>query len=171
MSLTSDFFTLFNLPVAFEIDVQSLTARYRELQRTVHPDKFADAPERDRRLALQQAAHINEAFNTLKAPLSRGRYLLQLKGFDTQEQQNTAMDPAFLMQQMDLREQLAAVKEIDALNDFLTELEQQTQILNNQLKQQFIDETYEQAGDTVRKLQFFHKLNEEAMQLEEDLLD
>ena len=171
MSLTSDFFTLFNLPAAFEIDVQQLTERYRELQRTVHPDKFADAPERDRRLALQQAAHINEAFNTLKSSLSRARYLLQLKGIDTQEQQNTAMDTAFLMQQMDLREQLAAVKEIDTLNEFLTELEQQTQNLINQLKQQFTDENYEQASDTVRKLQFFHKLNEEAMQLEEDLLD
>ncbi|WP_353570618.1 co-chaperone HscB [Candidatus Albibeggiatoa sp. nov. BB20] len=171
MSLTSDFFTLFNLPIQFELNVQSLTKRYQELQRTVHPDKFADAPERDRRLALQQAAHINEAFNTLKIPLSRGRYLLQLKGIDTQEQQNTVMDTTFLMQQMDLRETLATVKQIDALNDFLNELEQQTQTLTTQLKQQFIDEHYPQASDTVRKLQFFHKLNEEAMQLEEDLLD
>jgi molecular chaperone HscB len=171
MSLTSDFFTLFNLPIQFEMDVQRLTERYRELQRTVHPDKFADAPERDRRMALQQAAHINEAFNTLKKPLSRGRYLLQLQGVDTQEQQNTAMDSTFLMQQMDLREELAQVKAIDALNDFLSKLELETNNLIKQLKQQFIDENYTQASDTVRKLQFFHKLNEEAMQLEENLLD
>ncbi|MEK7990925.1 MAG: Fe-S protein assembly co-chaperone HscB [Thiotrichaceae bacterium] len=171
MSLTSDFFTLFNFPLQFEIDVQLLTERYRELQRTVHPDKFADAPERDRRMALQQAAHINEAFNTLKTDLARGRYLLQLQGVDTQEQQNTVMDTPFLMQQMDLREELASVKAIDALNDFLNRLEQETKALISQLKQQFIDKNITQASDTVRKLQFFHKLHEEAMQLEEDLLD
>ena len=170
MSLSSDFFTLFDLPIQFELDVQQLTARYRDLQRTVHPDKFADAPERDRRLALQQSAHINEAFNTLKSPLSRGRYLLQLKGIDnTQEQQNTAMDGAFLMQQMELREALAEVKEITQLNDFLTQLDQQTQSLLKDLAQQCLDEAYTQASDTVRKLQFFHKLNEQALQLEEDL--
>jgi len=169
MSLSSDFFTLFDLPIQFELDVQQLTTRYRDLQRTVHPDKFADAPERDRRLAFQQSAHINEAFNTLKTPLSRGRYLLQLKGIDTQEQQNTAMDSGFLMQQMELRETLAEVKEIAQLNDFLTQLDQQTQNLLSALAQQLTNEAYTQASDTVRKLQFFHKLNEQALQLEDDL--
>lgn len=169
MSLSSDFFTLFDLPIQFELDTQHLTTRYRDLQRTVHPDKFADAPERERRLALQQSAHINEAFNTLKAPLARGRYLLQLKGIDTQEHQNTAMDSDFLMQQMELRETLAEIKNIEQLNAFLTQLEQQTQDLLSTLKQQFSDEAYTQASDTIRKLQFFHKLNEQALQLEEDL--
>lgn len=171
MSLSYDFFTLFNLPIDFEVDTQVLTERYRELQRTVHPDRFADAPQRERRLALQQAAHINEAFTTLKSPLSRGRYLLQLQGVDTQEQQNTAMDSDFLMQQMALRESLETVKDLTALHDFVNQLEQHTQALIAQLKQQFKQTQYTQASDTVRKLQFFHKLSEEAMQLEDDLLD
>ncbi len=169
MLLNRDFFTLFDLPIDFEVDMQRLTTCYQELQRTVHPDKYANAPQRERRLALQQAAHINEAFNTLKSPLARGRYLLQLQGID--EQQNTTMDSAFLMQQMDLRESLASINSVEVLNDFLSQLEQQTQDLIKQLKQQFADKNYVQAGDTVRELQFLQKLNQEAMQLEEDLLD
>ena len=57
---------------------------------------------------LQPTALVNEAFQTLKNPLRRGRYLLQLRGIDTDEEIDTAMDSAFLMEQMELRESLDA---------------------------------------------------------------
>ena len=104
--LGRDFFALFGLPRAFDLDVASLAARYRELQRQFHPDRFAQAPDNERRLSMQMTAHLNEAYQTLKDPLRRGRYLLRLAGIDTDDETDTVMDPAFLVEQMELRERL-----------------------------------------------------------------
>ncbi len=173
MSLTANHFEVFNLPITFDIDNHLLAQRYRELQRTVHPDNYANAPERERRLALQKAAQVNEAFQTLKSPLTRGRYLLQLQGIDTNEVGDIAMDGEFLMTQMELREELAKIKQqpqpVDALNRFLNQIEQQTQYLTDTLKQQFKQHNWQAARDSVRQFQFFQRLQEEALRLEEEL--
>ncbi|OAD23046.1 co-chaperone HscB, partial [Candidatus Thiomargarita nelsonii] len=96
-------FEIFELPVSFDINKDTLAQRYRDLQRAVHPDKYANAPDRERRLAMQKTVQINEAFQTLKNPLTRAGYLLQLQGID---QNDGIMDGEFLMTQMDLREEL-----------------------------------------------------------------
>jgi len=94
--LSSSFFVLFDLPVSFEVDLEVLSARYREAQRASHPDKFANASGAERRLSVQVATRINEAYRALKDPLSRGRYLLELKGVALDDT-DTAFDGAFLM--------------------------------------------------------------------------
>ena len=80
MSLTQNFFELFDIPVAFQIDSGLVAERYRKLQQALHPDRFANASDSERRLSVQRTAQVNEAFQTLKSPLLRARYLLQLKG-------------------------------------------------------------------------------------------
>src|SRR3954470_12715667 len=100
-------FELLGLPVAYTVDSTRLERCYRDLQTRVHPDKFAAATEAERRVAMQWATRANEAYRTLRDPLGRARYLLQLKGFDTGEESNTAMPPDFLMQQMEWREVVA----------------------------------------------------------------
>lgn len=60
-------FRQFDLQPAFLVDLDELGQRYRELVRSVHPDRFADAPEREQRLALERAAQLNEAYQTLKS--------------------------------------------------------------------------------------------------------
>ena len=59
-------FALFDLQPGFRLDQDLLASRYRELARHVHPDRFADASEREQRLALEQSASLNEAYRTLK---------------------------------------------------------------------------------------------------------
>lgn len=59
-----DYFTLFGLPARYRVDASQLTSRYQELQRQFHPDRFASQPERERLMALQQAATINDAYQT-----------------------------------------------------------------------------------------------------------
>ena len=76
--LSKDYFELFGLPVAFDIDSNDLAVRYRQLQRQFHPDRFASAPAAERRLSVQMTAQINAAFQTLKDPVARARYLLGL---------------------------------------------------------------------------------------------
>ena len=115
-------FELFGLPVAFDLDADDLASRYRELQRRVHPDKFANASDQERRLSLQMTAQVNEAFQTLKDPVRRGRYLLSLRGIDTDEETDTAMDPAFLMEQMEWRENLEEIRQADNPHKQLAEL-------------------------------------------------
>ena len=103
-------FELLGLPVGYAVDASRLEDRYRELQSRVHPDRYATGSETERRVAMQWATRANEAYRTLRDPLSRARYLLGLKGFDTGEETNTSMPPDFLMQQMEWRESVAEAR-------------------------------------------------------------
>lgn len=97
-------FALFNLPTSFELDRAQLDAAYREVQSTVHPDKFVQAGDAEKRVAMQWATQANEAYQTLIDPLKRATYLCYLHGVDLQTESNTSMPASFLMQQMEWRE-------------------------------------------------------------------
>src|SRR5258708_32519299 len=104
---SQDHFELLRLAVKYAVDPARLERGYRDLQSQVRPDRFASATQAERRVAMQWATRANEAFRTLKDPVERARYLLELKGYDTEEESNTAMAPDFLMQQMEWREAVA----------------------------------------------------------------
>ncbi len=172
MDSATDYFALFDLPQSFEIDREELSRRYREAQRTSHPDRFAGASDAERRLAMQTTTQLNEAFNTLKEPLDRARHLLTLLGRPPNDNAGV-MDEAFLMEQMELRETLAEIPERadppSALNEFLNRLENQMDRLTARLANLFQAQDLEQAAEETRKLQFFHRLYQEALSLEERL--
>jgi molecular chaperone HscB len=160
-----DFFTLFNLPRHFQLDGVTLEQGYLALQAQVHPDKFSHLPEAERRLSLQWATRVNEAYQTLRNPLNRARYLLSLHGVDTQEESNTAMPTDFLMQQMEWREALDEAKQVQNMT-VLDELEQRMQHARRDLEQELardLDERHDfaSASGIVRKLRFLEKLAEE----------
>src|SRR5690349_21869614 len=106
MNPTQNHFELFGLPPQFAIDAAALQTRYRELQREVHPDRFASASQAERRASMQRATRVNEAYQALKSPLKRAEHLLQLHGVDPQFETNTTMPPEFLAGQPELREAL-----------------------------------------------------------------
>src|SRR5450830_1373424 len=111
-------FALFQLPQRFAVDQTALEKAYHGVQNQAHPDKFANATGAEKRVAMQWATRANEAYQTLKNPLKRASYLCELNGVDLQTESNTSMPPAFLMQQMEWREELddaRAGKNIDAL--------------------------------------------------------
>jgi len=175
VDLTSSYFSLFNLPVSFDVDRKILAERYRTLQRTVHPDRFANAAEPERRLSVQIAARINEGFQILKDPLARGRYLLELSGVELNDM-DTAFDGGFLMEQMELRERLGAVKECDdphqQLKKISSDIHVRVKEITDELAALFSensDASLKQARDLTRKMQFFRKLESEADALDEDL--
>jgi len=177
MALTQNHFELFGLPVAFDIDAHQLAERYRQLQRASHPDRYANASDRERRLSIQHAAQVNDAFQTLKSSLRRARYLLQLKGIDFDDEKETHLDSAFLIEQMELREALAEVKtKIDpltSLTDIRADIDARQTAMEGQLRQLFADDsdtTRQQAKQLVQKMQFLIRLREEAEELEEELL-
>src|SRR3984885_14273648 len=117
-SLNDSHFDLFDLPAQFALDAAALDHAYRTVQAQVHPDRFAAAGDAQRRIAMQWATRTNEAYQTLRDPLERPRYMLARRGVDVVAENNTAMEPAFLMQQMEWRESIedaAAAKNLGAL--------------------------------------------------------
>ncbi|STV06836.1 Chaperone protein HscB [Klebsiella pneumoniae] len=93
-----DYFTLFGLPASYTLSLEQLAVRYQDLQRQYHPDKFASAPAAEQLAAVQHSATINQAWQTLRHPLTRAEYLLSLHGFDLASEQHTVRDTAFLME-------------------------------------------------------------------------
>ncbi|CNK56378.1 co-chaperone HscB [Yersinia mollaretii] len=170
-----DYFTLFGLPPRYQIDGNLVTTRYQELQRQFHPDRFANQPERERLASLQQAATINDAYQTLKHPLKRAEYMLSLQGFDLGNEQHTMHDTAFLMGQLELREELDAIERQPNAEALLAEFNRRlalmTQTRSQQMVEQLDQQQWESAADTVRKLRFLDKLQQQVEQLEERLFD
>ncbi len=167
-------FELFGLPIQFQLDGSLLSSQFRELQRRFHPDNFATASERDRLLAVQKAAQINDAYDVLKRPLSRAEYLLALNNVDIRAEQQTMQDPMFLMEQMELREELESIGEAaepeNQLFDFDQKVGKMHQSLLTQLEQELNEKQWAEAADDVRKLKFIAKLKSEIERLEDKLL-
>ncbi|EAS65389.1 co-chaperone HscB [Photobacterium angustum S14] len=168
-------FELFGLPFQFELDNSLLASQFRELQRRFHPDNYAIASERDRLLSVQKAAQINDAFQTLKNPVSRAEYMLAERDEDIRGEQKTLQDMAFLMQQMELREALEAIPDSSDPESALFDFEQQASAMYKeqlaQLAELLNNEQWLEAADGVRKLKFIVKLRDEVERLEESLFD
>ena len=106
MNLQSDDFELFGVPQRFAQERSALDARWKELQREAHPDRFAAQGAAAQRVAMQWSVRINEAYQRLKDPQRRAAYLCELHGAPIRAEDNTAMPAEFLMQQMQWREDL-----------------------------------------------------------------
>ena len=175
--LGQDYFSLFDLPVSFQIDAAELERRYRELQRALHPDRYAHAGDQERRLSVQQTAHLNEAFHTLRDAARRARYLLERQGIGFDDEKDTHFDAAFLMEQMELREELDAIARaadpLAGISAFMNDLEQRRQSMFGELEKLFAEdspENLQQAKQVVQKIRFLERLRQEAEEREEDLL-
>jgi molecular chaperone HscB len=160
-----NFFALFGLPESFQLDGARLDQQYHALQMQVHPDKFAHLPEAERRVSMQWATRVNEAYQTLSSPIARARYLLGLHGVNTQEETNTAMPADFLMAQMEWREAIEEAHQagdMDALDKLEARLHNETRALHELLSVKIDGQRdYAAAAEGVRKLKFLEKLAEE----------
>jgi len=107
---TEDFYSLFDLPREFALDPGELERRFRERSRQLHPDRFAKAEPKERRLSLERATRLNDAHRVLKDWRLRAAYLLKLAGQDVFGQGKTFHDPEFLEEQLEWRESLALAR-------------------------------------------------------------
>ena len=162
MDFNADHFTLFGLLRSFRLDGSLLDRRYREIAAQVHPDKFVQAGDAERRLSLQWATRVNEAYQALKAPLLRAQYLLLLAGHDVGAENNTAMPPEFLMEQMEWREAVAEARLAREQGELEQLHHRVKQRMNSRYEQvaELLDEQhdYPVAADRVRRLMFLEKL-------------
>lgn len=166
-----DYFSIFGLEPSCKIDLADLAARYRQLQQAVHPDRFMRECERSQRLAQQQAAQVNAAYNTLKSSLPRAQYLLELAG-QHRAPETTLHDPAFLFQQMELRERLdESAKDIHALDLLLVDVKNTICDYEQSFAAAWQAGDWPKAQITVDKLQFASKLAHEIDDRQARLLD
>jgi molecular chaperone HscB len=158
MNLQSTDFELFQLPVQFVQTRALIDARWKELQREAHPDKFAAQGAAAQRLAMQWSVRINEAYQRLKDPLKRASYLCELHGARINAENNTAMPPAFLIQQMDWREALedaTSLAQLEAIAEETSAAEQaQLAVIAQALD---VQQDHAKAANDVRSLMFIQR--------------
>ena len=136
LQLNSDSFQIFDLPRVFDLDEARLTERFHQLMHAVHPDRHAGATEVERRQAMQWSSRINEAYRQLLKPLSRAQLLCEIFAGPL-DVLRTAMPPAFLMRQMQWREDFEAIS-LDANRlDQVDALEAEVKLEGKQITSQF----------------------------------
>ncbi len=171
MNFSQNFFEIFQIDVAFDLDVADLRARYQALQKRVHPDRYAGQGEQAERVATQWATHVNEAYETLSEPLARARYLLDLHGVALVA--NPALDPGLLYEQIELRETLDEIRQAESLTraeTFIQALAEKQNAEAQRFNDYFKTSALTEATISVYRMQFLSKLSQGATVLEEELL-
>jgi molecular chaperone HscB len=105
-----DPFATLGLSPCYEIDLAKAERTHRELSRTLHPDRYAQAGASERRAALEKATLVNEAWRIVRDPIRRAEALFERAGVKVGENHEPKPDGAFLMEMLELREELAEAK-------------------------------------------------------------
>ena len=171
MDFNQNHFEIFQLAVSFDLDLEDLSKRYLKIQDGVHPDKFVNATDYERRLSLQWATQVNTAFRILSSDLARAIYILELSSVTLQE--NPQLPSDFLMEQIERREVLDEIAENsrspEALAIYREELDK---CIRDHFKG-FSDSYLTNLGLAemiIYKLQFFTKLRFQVNEIEEQIL-
>jgi len=163
--MTRNHFELFDLTPSYSIDTERLERSYKELQSLVHPDRHTQAADAERRASMQWTTRVNEAYGALKDPVQRAKHLLELHGLDVGFETNTQMPTDFLMQQLEMREQLDEAlhkKDSGFLDSLRSALATKRKLLEAEIGES-IDARKDYAAATalVRKLMFLQKIDDE----------
>jgi molecular chaperone HscB len=165
-----DYFSLFELTPSPEVDVEDLGERKRRLLRHFHPDRFAAAPGAEKRMAAALSAEINAAFSTLSDPVLRAGYLLQQHGVDLQAAERAPVATMFLMQQMELREQVDEWSGLDSASRTAV-ADAAERLFAHQwsnFAQAFAQQDWQAGADSWVCLQYVDKLRREIKQRQQD---
>jgi molecular chaperone HscB len=171
--LNQSYFELFGLPPAFTIDRAQLLTAQQRLQSSYHPDRHVNENDRDRRLSVQIASWVNQAYETLQDPVKRSRYLLEISGADMPDDSTTTSDTEFLMEQIELREAVDACRQAQdglaqsqQIEDRLT---QRATELANEFVACFDADDLGGAVTLSRKMQFVQRIQHQLGELQFEL--
>lgn len=158
MNLHYSDFELFGLPQRFAQERSEIDRRWKDLQREAHPDKFAAQGASAQRAALQWSVRINEAYQRLKDPLKRARYLCEQLGAPIDAESNTSMPPEFLMEQMEWREALDEADGEAALEELSDRVAQKRRDMLARIQQLLdLEADAPAAAQQVRALMFIER--------------
>jgi molecular chaperone HscB len=158
-----DHFARLGLARGFEIEPAELDRRYFGLQRNLHPDRFARRTAKERAIAESQAASLNQAYETLKEPLARAAYLLELAGRRSAAAHAATVDDAELLNEaMENREALMEAEDAAAVDRIAAKAKDNAATCLTELSQAFQRNDIERADGLATRLRYWQKLAEEA---------
>jgi molecular chaperone HscB len=157
-----DHFARLGLPAALELEPASLDRAYFALQRQWHPDRFVARPPDERARASSEAAALNEAYRTLKDPLSRAVYLAELRGVELPGDGKTIDDPDLLMEAMEAREELHEAGTAEAVDSLATKARDEMKNSLLALGGLFLHEDKPAIRKALLRLRYLDKFAEEA---------
>jgi molecular chaperone HscB len=170
LDLSQSYFELFEQPLSFKIDLIQVHENQQSLQAKFHPDRFVNAPDLEKRLSVQQASWVNEAYQTLANPVKRARYLLEVSGLDMKDESQTTSDIEFLMEQIALREQMEVVRDkqdpLKECEHIIKHLKLRSKEISDDFSNKFELGDLEPAKLVSRKMQFVQRILEQVMDLQ-----
>ena len=153
--MTQNFFDTFNLPVLFNIDIDMLNHQYRTLQKTIHPDRFVNATDAEKKQSLQKSTQINDAYQVLKDPIKRASHIISLH----QVLKENTLPPDFLMQQMEWEEEFETINDLEQVQLFSDKIDGEKKMLMDLLAMDLDDKKdWESATNIIGKLKFITNL-------------
>ncbi|HBU97679.1 MAG TPA: Fe-S protein assembly co-chaperone HscB [Thalassospira lucentensis] len=158
-----DHFKRFGLERSFVVDIDAVEATYLKQQQKLHPDRFASKSPREQALSSQQAASLNEAFETLKNPVARAHYMLRLAGVEPEGGGgHTVNDPELLMEAMEMREALDDADNRMTVDAMIKDTRKQARACENDLADAFAKDAFDTAKKLTTRLRYLMKMTEEA---------
>ncbi|XP_045390331.1 iron-sulfur cluster co-chaperone protein HscB isoform X1 [Lemur catta] len=157
---TRDYFSLMDCNCSFRVDTTKLQHRYQQLQRLVHPDFFSQRSQTEKEFSEKHSTLVNDAYKTLLAPLSRGLYLLKLRGIQISEGTDYEMDRQFLMEIMEINEKLAEAQSEAAMKEIESIVRAKQKECTDNVSRAFEQDDFEGAKEILTKMRYFSNVEE-----------
>lgn len=157
--LKKNFFELFNIDIAVDINKSELDEKLKALQIKFHPDKFASGSDVEKRLALQLSSHINDGYKILSDIVLRIEYILKINNF-VKDESKTINDASFLQEQIEYNELEESLKEHyddDLVRNHLNKIKLLLKNSIEDIKLSFKSKDYETMWQHLSKLRFYIK--------------
>ncbi len=172
-NLSQNYFELLGLTPGFDLDINHLRGRQQQLQSQFHPDRHVTSDPQTRRFSVQMAAQINQAFETLRDPVKRAYYLLEIAGAEIPNDSTTTSDSQFLFEQIELREAIDACRQSETALQEAAEIGADLNARLIQLSNQFVtlykDNQLDAAIDRSRKMQFIQRIQQQLAEVQYEL--
>ena len=157
--LKKNFFELFNIDVAIDINKLELDKKVKVLQSQFHPDKYASGSDFEKRLALQISSHVNDGYKVLSDIVLRIDYILKINNF-IKDESKTINDIEFLQEQIEYNELEESLKEHyddDLVRNHLNKIKLLLKNSIEDIKLSFKSKDYETMWQHLSKLRFYIK--------------
>ncbi|KAI9476618.1 Co-chaperone HscB, C-terminal oligomerization domain-containing protein [Zychaea mexicana] len=141
----------------FDVDTKAMRFKFLTLQQKAHPDSFSQSSKQEHAYAQLQSSMLNKAYGTLKDPLARARYMLELEGVEVSETESLH-DPELLMEVMELREELDEVSTEEELAQVKQTNDAKYQETVQNLSKAFEKKDLDHAKELMVQLQYWETI-------------
>jgi molecular chaperone HscB len=176
----TDAFDTLGVAPTFDLDLGRVERLHRELSRTLHPDRHVGKPAGERRVVLNKAIEVNEAWRTLRDPVKRAEALFERHQIPVGETNEPAVDPMLLMEMMEQREALAdarRARDVPAITQLADAMRRRDREVTTELAAAFAKlaehdtpDTREAALRKLGELRYVARFLEEVGDIEDELL-